>query len=417
MTVLAPERIPAVEMEFEPPPSGSTVDTFVRWLLACCALGAAVVHVAYAPTHFAEYWMYGLFFVGIAWVQVLFAAGLVFWPRRIVLALIALTNAAVIGVWIVSRTIGIGIGPHAKIAEAVTFPDILATALEGVVLLGALALLANPRVLGRHLRPRWLTPVVVSTAGVLIAGSSGYAATPHFVNAHTHSHAAVTPFAANGSPCEEAGPPASQGQVFNPTGHSHRGPLLQQPIGEATRQILQTEQEQARAVAAKYPTVADAERAGYRMSTPYVPCIGAHYTNIALAGKFDPAKPSELLYDATTSTAHIVGLSYLVYHPGGAPEGFAGPNDVWHQHTFNGGLCVNAIGVVVGAESTSPARCEALGGKKIPLTDIWMLHDWVVPGFECSWGTFAAECPELGGRIGGTAWDAPDPKQPPIPLG
>ena len=44
------------------------------------------------------------------------------------------------------------------------------------------------------------------------------------------------------------------------------------------------------------------------------------------------------------------------------------------------------------------------------LTDIWMLHDWVVPGMECSWGSFAPECPELGGRVGGTAWDAPDPK-------
>ena len=39
-----------------------------------------------------------------------------------------------------------------------------------------------------------------------------------------------------------------------------------------------------------------------------------------------------------------------------------------------------------------------------------MLHDWIVPGFECTWGVFAGECPELGGRVGGTAWDAPDPR-------
>jgi hypothetical protein len=32
-----------------------------------------------------------------------------------------------------------------------------------------------------------------------------------------------------------------------------------------------------------------------------------------------------------------------------------------------------------------------------------------VPGFECSWGVFAGECPELGGRLAGTAWDPPDP--------
>ena len=43
------------------------------------------------------------------------------------------------------------------------------------------------------------------------------------------------------------------------------------------------------------------------------------------------------------------------------------------------------------------------------LDDIWMLHDWVVPGWECSWGVFAGECPELGGRTGATAWDPPAP--------
>ena len=55
---------------------------------------------------------------------------------------------------------------------------------------------------------------------------------------------------------------------------------------------------------------------------------------------FDPAKPSELLYDGTRPDSKIVGLSYLVFHPGGAPEGFAGPNDHWHQHNANGGLCL-----------------------------------------------------------------------------
>jgi len=39
-----------------------------------------------------------------------------------------------------------------------------------------------------------------------------------------------------------------------------------------------------------------------------------------------------------------------------------------------------------------------------------MVHDWVVPGWECGWGVFAGECPELGGRIGGSVFDKPDPK-------
>jgi hypothetical protein len=37
-----------------------------------------------------------------------------------------------------------------------------------------------------------------------------------------------------------------------------------------------------------------------------------------------------------------------------------------------------------------------------------MVHDWIVPGWECSWGVFAGECPELGGVTGKTAWDIGD---------
>ena len=212
------------------------------------------------------------------------------------------------------------------------------------------------------------------------------------------------------SPCEKSGPPASVGQVKKDAeGHDHRGPLVQHSVTQADRQALIEQQRKARSVADTYPTVAAAEAAGYKKSTVYVPCIGAHYTKTALVGHFDPSTPSELLYDGTAPESKIVGLSYLLLNKGGPPEGFAGSNDQWHQHTANGGLCLNAQAVVVGNESTSIKECEARGGKKIALTDIWMVHDWVVPGWECGWGVFAGECPELGGRVGGTVFDKPDP--------
>ena len=87
-----------------------------------------------------------------------------------------------------------------------------------------------------------------------------------------------------------------------------------------------------------------------RASTVFVPCIGAHYTNVVLAVGFNPSAPSELLFEGTRPDSRIVGLSYLVYHPGGAPEGFAGPNDHWHQHTFNGGLCIAAGGIAAAGQ-------------------------------------------------------------------
>ena len=226
---------------------------------------------------------------------------------------------------------------------------------------------------------------------------------------------------ANGSsPCEKAAPtPASPGEVGAGGGgsvtnadvlsseHGGRGMVEQFALTHAQRVELEKQMEEARAVVAKYPTTATALAAHYDMSTPYVPCIGAHYTNIGLAGGFDPSAPSELLYDGTAPDSKIVGLSYLVVHHDGPPPGFAGANDHWHQHNANGGLCLRGS-FVVGGEDVSPQQCADRGGRKVLLIDIWMLHAWVVPGFECSWGVFSGECPELGGRLGGTAWETPE---------
>jgi hypothetical protein len=228
-----------------------------------------------------------------------------------------------------------------------------------------------------------------------VASSSSVAA-----GGHVHTTTGVL---TGDTPCEQSGPPASPGQTADAEGgHGHRGPAAQLPITEAERNQLAQQQAQARGVAAQFPTVASAEAAGYRKSTTYLPCIGAHYTNVHYVGAFDPSHPSELLFDGTAPDSKIVGLSYLVFNRGGAPEGFAGPNDYWHTHSSNGGLCIK--GVVIGPESMSKEQCESLGGHKAGLQDVYMVHDWVVPGWECSWGTFAGECPELGGKVGQSAF-------------
>ena len=249
--------------------------------------------------------------------------------------------------------------------------------------------------------------------------------------AHTHARgttdAHVIAGSANGtSPCEEAAPtPSSPGQVGTGQGgsaavktaaqaeaeaHGARGKVQPVPLTATEQKELQVQLAVAKQVAAAYPTVKDAEAAGYAKSTVYVPCIGAHYTNISLAASFDPAHPSELLYAGTDPDSKIVGLSYLVWHANGAPPGFAGANDRWHQHNANGGLCLRG-GLVVGGESSTRQECAAMGGTKTLLTDVWMVHAWVVPDITCAWGTFSGECPDLGGRLGGTASDGPYPSK------
>jgi hypothetical protein len=228
------------------------------------------------------------------------------------------------------------------------------------------------------------------------------------------------------SPCEKAAPtPASPGEVGAGSGgsqainspasvaaaeHGVRGKVQTVPLTPAEQAVLRAQMAAASQVAKKYPTVKDAEAAGYSMSTVYVPCIGAHYTNISLVGQFDPGHPSELLYTGTSPNSKIVGLSYLVWHPGGPPSGFAGPNDRWHQHNANGGLCLKG-GVVIAGEESTRQECAAKGGSKTLLTDVWMVHAWVVPDISCDWGVFSGECPNLGGSLGGNALSGPHPSK------
>ncbi len=228
----------------------------------------------------------------------------------------------------------------------------------------------------------------------------------------------VIPGTADGtSACEIAQPaPVSPGQAGAGEGgqegqaageHGHRGMVKQYPLTNEERVLLAEQMAAARTVIDKYPTVKDAEAALYKRSTVFVPCIGAHYTNTSLVVRFDPTAPSELLFDGTDPDAEIIGLSYLVLDTTGAPEGFAGENDIWHQHNANGGLCLDPNLEVIGGEDMSDEECTARGGSKSGdlMENIWMMHAWVVPGWECSWGVFAGECPELGGTLGGTAHD------------
>ena len=392
-------------------PGLSDRDQTVRWLAAILSLTAGAIHFGYAPHHLSEDWAHGWFFMVTAAYQCLFAVLIVARPRRWVWASAIVVNTGIIATWVVSRTVGLPVGPEALRSESLSAPDIVSSVIEGVIIVLAIVALSFPALLERQSSDRVSLRFAAFTIGTVAVVLGALMLTPTYTSAHEaegHGHAEET--ALDGTtPCELSGPPASPGQVaMDAEGHSHRGPSPQVVLTQAEREQLIAQQELARSVVAKYPTVADALAGGYNKSTGFVPCIGAHYTNPRLTFGFNPARPSELLFDGTSPSSKIVGLSYLVFSPGGAPDGFAGGNDIWHQHNSNGGLCSKG-GLVIGGEAMSAEDCAALGGRKVALDNVWMLHDWIVPGWECSWGVFAGECPELGGRNGGTAWDEPAP--------
>jgi hypothetical protein len=212
---------------------------------------------------------------------------------------------------------------------------------------------------------------------------------PHTHDANGNSVPITVPTDANGNVSPGAALGAEiVGNATSNGGHEHGVAVPEQPVDEPTRQLLGQQLTIARQAAEQFPTVADAVAAGYRMVTPFVPLIGAHYINFSLVdGTFDPAHPEMLLYNGTDPTSQIVGLSYFVASPNGAPDGFAGPNDHWHQHI---GLCIKNS-VVVGGETTTPEECAKRGGTKVGLNNMWMVHAWVVPGWDSPQGVFSPE--------------------------
>ena len=63
-----------------------------------------------------------------------------------------------------------------------------------------------------------------------------------------------------------------------------------------------------------------------------------------------------------------------MWHSNGPPPGFAGPNDRWHQHNANGGLCIKG-GVVVAGEESTRQECANMGGHKTLLIDVGVLGE------------------------------------------
>lgn len=125
-------------------PSQPAIGGELITVMAALSAAAAVIHFGFAPEHLAEDWAHGWFFLAVAWFQITWAVVAYRRGTRGVLVAGAVVNAAVIAVWAVSRTVDLPFGPGSGVAEAVAFPDVVATLFEGVIVVGALALATAP---------------------------------------------------------------------------------------------------------------------------------------------------------------------------------------------------------------------------------------------------------------------------------
>ena len=334
-------------------------------VLAALSGGAAAIHFTVVPEHLTESRRIGTFFLVIAWAQAAWAIAVILRPvTRRLLITGAVLNGAVALVWAVHHSVGIPFDLAGDHGHGVGTVDLTCALLEGLLVAAVVAILAvGP---ARRVPTTSLAGIAaVLAAGALFAsGTAVLSGASHDGEAAGHSHGAAT--------AEETVAPTP-----------------------AERRVLAQELVEARAVALRYPTVADAEASGYRRAGPFSPGAGAHYvlmdgTGTNLDGEIDLQRPLSYLYDGTSATSEVVGVMYYTLAPD-APEGFAGSTDIWHKHS---GACLvtNADGSVESPlpvdQDTTPAMCDEAGGEFLDTTG-WMLHVWAVPGYDAPDGVFA----------------------------
>lgn len=138
-------------------PQGSLVG-LDRWLvlpLATLSLGVGLIHAAVVGDHFAESTFSGLFFVIVAVFQLSWAVMFARRPQVTLASLGLVVNGLVVGVWLVTRTVGLPFGEHPGIPEPMATVDLLATLFEVLIVAGTAALVL-PAFRGLAKRSRFL---------------------------------------------------------------------------------------------------------------------------------------------------------------------------------------------------------------------------------------------------------------------
>jgi hypothetical protein len=171
-TLLIDRRAPASQR------AAGGLDARLAALIALSA-GAGAIHLSVASDHFAEYWLFGAFFVALGIAQVAWAALVAIRGPSRALLITAAGNTAVVALWIVSRTAGVPLGSHPGAPEAFGFPDITATLFEIVLVGCAVWSLRHKRGPSRRAVARlaWVLPLAVSPATiaaiVIAVGAAG----------------------------------------------------------------------------------------------------------------------------------------------------------------------------------------------------------------------------------------------------
>ena len=375
--------------------SGSYVPSrkVIAYCLAMMSLATAVIHFAVAGEHFQEYWLYGVFMLVVAWLQLLWAVLAVARPSRLLLGSGIVLNAGVIIVYIVTRTAGDVVGPTPADVEPAGFGDLLCTVLEAVIVAGCvwLGTARTGRQAARRQVPRGRLLAVPAATATVIAVLLSVALVdggPEMVmTSASGASMPASPMPGSpmpGSPSVKLATTTPAGDITMPdTSMSMPGMRMASPKPCDAWPTAAQQQAAVKFVdgswqnAKKYRSLAAAQAAGYVPITPSGARV-VHYLNRAYylatvrgGPVLDLTGPQSLVYANTAHGAVLVAAMYIT-SPGGPTPQPGGCLTQWHVHT---NLCL-AAGRVVGVTGLRSAGCPAGSSNRVTPA---MMHVWYVP--------------------------------------
>ena len=358
--------------------SPATVRPYLLSSLAALSVGAAAIHFAVVFEHFAEYTLYGVFFLVISWAQAIWPAVLLWRPSRLWLWLGIAGNAIVIAVYVASRTVGLPFGPDLHDAESVGALDVVSCVLGFGLIVGCAALAWRPSLADRPIARRGALASAVALVAVPVAV---IAATTAVMTPGWAGPEGPAGMASGMSPSSTPSSTSTLDGGMGDMGSTDGQPDMQMYGSTApptAAQVLAAGQliKETDASLKRYANVQAAFAAGY---TYVLKTNGEEHLlydgpNPAYQG-LNPQDPSSLVYaiDVPSHAPILLGAMYIMGGPQNGPQ-IGGGLTRWHSHLVT---CVSGQQVIAGFGVQLRGGCNPASWQDRYTAQ--MLHVWVVP--------------------------------------
>jgi hypothetical protein len=361
------------------PTAQATARPYLLGGLAALSVGAAAIHFAVVFEHFAEYTLYGVFFLAISWAQVIWPVVLLWRPSRLWLWLGLAGNAIVIAVYVASRTVGLPFGPDLHHPEPAGALDVMSCVLQFGLIVGCAALLWRPSLADRPVARRGAiaraaaliavpAAVIAATTAVMTPGWAGPEGTAGMASGTSSAMSSQSSSGTVNSGMGDMG--TTDGQPDMQMYGSTAPPTAAQVLA-AAQLIKETD-----ASLERYANVQAAFAAGYTyvLKTNGEEHLLYNGDDPGYQG-LNPQDPSSLVY-AINVPNHAPILLGAMYIMGGQQNGpqIGGGLTRWHSHLV---ICVNGHQTVAGFGVQLRDGCDTATWQDTYTAQ--MLHVWVVP--------------------------------------